>query len=254
MKKLLFPLIAVIFLQAEDMTGREVINNLVNSNQVITTKMNIKLIHTDIRKGKERVKTRELIRYHKRYNDGNYKSKSLLRFRKPDIINGTGFLVWAKKSGGNDQWLFLPKVKSARKIEAQEKTKSFMNTTFSYEDLESFNQADEQYFLNGSDELEGRNCYIIEIINHSNTQYKKRLAWIDEDWLLRKVEFYNKQNKLYKILTVNEYINISDIYFSQKMTMKIVQTGSNTVMEMSDIEHSIELPDDFFTIESLETP
>ena len=127
-----------------------------------------------------------------------------------------------------------------------------MNTEFTYEDLESFNQIDEQYFLNGNEEYDGRSCYIVEIVSHSDTQYKKRLAWIDENWLLRKVEFYNKQNRLYKILTVNEYVNIFDIYFTQKMTMQNVQTGSTTVMDISDIEHSIEIPDEFFTIESLE--
>lgn len=254
MKKIILLLVTVVSLQAADITGREVINNLVNANLVSTTKMSIKLIHTQIKNDKEKIKVRELNRYHKRYTDGNYNSKSLLQFTKPDIINGTGFLVWAKQSGGNDQWLFLPKVKSARKIEAQEKTKSFMNTEFSYEDLESFNQTNEQYFLNTNEKYNGRNCFIVEIVSHSNTQYKKRLAWIDEDWLLRKVEFYNKQNKLYKILTVDDYINISNVHFTQKMTMKNVQTGSYTVMDISDIEHSIEIPDNFFTIESLENP
>lgn len=254
MKIFIVLLISVFSLQAADLTGRDVINNLVNANQVLTTKMNIKLIHTVIKKGKEKVKTRELVRYHKRFKDGDYKSKSLLRFVKPDMINGTGFLVWAKESGGNEQWLFLPKLKSARKIEAKEKTKSFMNTEFSYEDLESFNQTDEQYFLNGKELLNGQNCYVVEIVSHSNTQYKKRLAWIDKDWLLRKVEFYNKQNKLYKELIIDEYINVSNLYFTQKMTMTNIQSGSNTIMEISDIEHSIEISDNFFTIDSLENP
>ena len=51
MKKLILFITTVFYLQAADITGREVINNLVNSNQVLTTKMNIKLIHTDLKNG-----------------------------------------------------------------------------------------------------------------------------------------------------------------------------------------------------------
>jgi hypothetical protein len=255
MKKLVLVLLVGIGLQAEDLTGREIMMKMVSSESVSSSKMNIKITQTDVRRGKEKIKVRELVRTSKWYSDGDYRSKSLLRFNKPDIIKGTGFLVWAKRVGGNEQWLFLPKVKSARKIEAQEKTKSFMNTEFSYEDLESFNRPDEQYFLIGEENLEGLQCYIIEVIGHSNTQYKRRLAWIDnKDWLLRKVEFYDKSNKLLKVLNVDRYYNSGDYSFADKLIMKNAQTSSSTVMEMSYIEYNIDIPDSHFTKDSLVNP
>jgi len=255
MKTIILILFASIYLQAADLTGREIMNKMVTSDKVMTTQMNIKLTHTEIKRGKEKVKVRELVRYHKRYNTGNYKSKSLMRFSKPDIINGTGFLIWAKSEGYNDQWLFLPKVKSARKIETQDKTKSFMNTEFSYEDLESFNRPDEQYFLEGEEVINGVNCHIVEVIGHSNTQYKRRLTWVDsENWLLRKVEFYDKNNKLLKVLNVDGYQQMGGFSFATKMTMKNVQTNSQTIMDISDIKFNINIPDSYFTKESLINP
>jgi len=255
MKKLILLITTSVYLQAADISGRDIINNMVSSDKVLTTEMNIKLIHTEIKHGKEKIKIRELVRYNKRYSDGIYKSKSLIRFQKPDIIKGTGFLVWANRTGGNEQWLFLPKVNSVRKIEAQEKTKSFMNTEFSYEDLDSFNQPDEQYFKQGEEEINGVNCYIVEVIGHSNTQYKRRLAWIDsQDWLLQKVEFYDKNNKLIKILTTNDYLKSEQFCFTKKMKMQNIQTGSNTIMEISDIKYNIDLPKSYFTKEALVNP
>jgi len=256
MKKILLILFCLtISLNGSDLTGRDVIMKMESSQKVLTTHMNIKLTQTDIKRGKEKIRIREMVRYLKRYNNGNYKSKSLLRFLKPDIIKGTSFLIWSNRSGGNDQWLFLPKLKTAKQIESKAKTQRFMNTEFSYEDLESFNQSDEQYFLKREENIYGTHCYIVEVIGHTQTQYKRRLVWIDsENWLLHKVEFYDKSNKLYKILTISEY-QIFDIYnFSTKLIMKNIQTGSQTVMDISDIKYNIDISDDYFTKESLVNP
>jgi len=244
-----------ISLQAGQLTGRDIIMKMESSEKVLTTKMNIKLTHTDVKRGEDKVRTREMVRYLKRYKNGNYKSKELLRFIKPNIIKGTGFLIWSSRTGNNEQWLFLPKLKTAKQIESKEKTQSFMNTEFSYEDLESFNQSDEQYFLKDEENFEGKHCYIIEVIGHTQTQYKRRLAWIDsEDWLLHKVEFYDKNDKLLKILTVNDYQNFEIYNFASKMIMKNIQTGSETVMDISDIKYNINLSDSYFTKESLVKP
>ena len=130
-----------------------------------------------------------------------------------------------------------------------------MNTEFSYEDLESFNQSDEQYFLNSIENIEDKTCYIVEVIGHTQTQYKRRLVWVDsENWLLRKVEFYDKSNKLFKVLTISEYQSFENFNFSTKLIMKNIQTGSHTVMDISDIKYNIDLLDDYFTKESLVNP
>ncbi len=244
-----------VALQAEQLTGRDVIVNMESSEKVLITKMNIKLTHTEIKRGKEKVRVREMVRYLKRYNTGKYKSKSLLRFLKPDIVKGTGFLIWSNRSGGNDQWLFLPKLKTAKQIESKAKTQRFMNTEFSYEDLESFNQSNEQYFLKDEENLNDQHCYIVEVIGHTQTQYKRRLVWIDSDnWLLRRVEFYDKSNKLFKVLTISEYQNFENYNFSTKLIMKNIQTGSHTVMDVSDIKYNIDLSDSYFNKESLVKP
>ena len=256
MKKIILLLFGIVIsLQAADLSGREVIKKMISSSQTKTMQMTVKLTHTDMKRGKEKTKIREMLRFTKRYDDGKYSSKSLLRFVKPDIVKGTGFLIWANRSGGNDQWLFLPKLKTAKQIESKEKTQRFMNTEFSYEDLESYNQTDEQYFHKGEEKIDELNCHIVEVIGHTQTQYKKRLVWIDsEKWLMRKVEFYDKNNKLIKILYVEEFHSINNNKIATKLIMKNVQTGSQTVMDISEIKYGISLTDQFFTKESLVNP
>lgn len=256
MKKIVFIIFCLLIsLSASDLTGREVIIKMDSKEKVATTQMNIKLTHNEIKRGKEKVRIREMVRYLKRYDNSDYKSKSLLRLLKPDIVKGTGFLIWSKQSGGNDQWLFLPKLKTAKHIESKEKTSRFMNTEFSYEDLEGFSQSDEQYFLYDEENMDSLHCYIVEIIGHTQTQYKRRLAWIDsENWLLRKVEFFDKSNKLFKILTISEYKSLENYHFASKMIMKNIQTGCQSVMNVSKIKYNIDIPDSYFTKESLVNP
>ena len=64
---------------------------------------------------KERRRSRELTSIEKKYEDGKFKSKSLLRFSKPKEVKGTGFLTWDKVgSNPDDQWLYLPALKKVK--------------------------------------------------------------------------------------------------------------------------------------------
>ena len=256
MKKILILLFSVSFsLSASELTGRDIIVKMESAEKVYTSQMNIKLTHTEVRREKEKIRIREMIRSLKRYTSGEYISKSLFRFIKPDIVRGAGFLVNSYRSGANEQWLFLPKLKTAKQIESKEKTKRFMNTEFSYEDLESFNQSDEQYFLVGEDNIDDTHCYIVEVICHTQTSYKRRLIWIDSvDWLLYRVEFYDKNNNFFKELTVSDYQKFGQYNFALKMIMKNIQTNSCTIMDISDIKYNIDLPDSYFTKQSLVKP
>ena len=70
----------------------------------------------------------------------------------------------------------------------------------------------------------------------------------------RRVDFYDKSNKLLKVLTINEYQNIENYNFSTKLTMKNIQTGCHTIMDVSDIKYNIDISDSYFTKESLVNP
>ena len=81
------------------------------------------------------------------------------------------------------------------------------------------------------------------------------LAWIDDqEWQLRKVEFYDKNNKLMKTLFVEDYYQSNGHSFAEKMIMKNEHTLSSTIMEMSNIQYNINIPDSDFTKESLVNP
>ena len=61
--------------------------------------------------------------------------RTLIRFTSPADIQGTGFLAIEDGQGGTEQFLYLPALKRTRRIVAGQKSRSFVNTDFTYEDV-----------------------------------------------------------------------------------------------------------------------
>jgi hypothetical protein len=126
-----FLLFKVIF--GQDLTAYEVMDRVYSIPKPKTSIMEIRLEITRKKRDKEKTKVREFTRYEKYYEKGKYRSKSMARFNKPNVVKGTGLLSWSQRNGQTDQWFFLPKLKTAKKVKGKEKSKSFLNTDFIYD-------------------------------------------------------------------------------------------------------------------------
>ena len=89
--------------------------------------LNMELINKN---GKKRI--REILFWTLERGD---EDKSMMYFLKPPADKGVSFLTWEHKKQDDDQWLYLPALKRVKRISAADKSKSFMGTDFSYNDL-----------------------------------------------------------------------------------------------------------------------
>ncbi|MBW1717847.1 MAG: outer membrane lipoprotein-sorting protein [Deltaproteobacteria bacterium] len=62
--------------------------------------------------------------------------KTLIRFHSPADIEGTGFLSIEKEGGNTEQFLYLPALRRTRRVVSSQKARRFVNTDFTYEDME----------------------------------------------------------------------------------------------------------------------
>jgi hypothetical protein len=109
--------------------------------------------------------------------------KSLVRFLAPRDVENTGLLTWEARDGDDDQWLYLPATRKAKRIAASAKKNSFMGTDFAYEDLRSENPDVHRYTLVGSETVDGRDCLVIEAVpatekEAANSGYSRRKLWL----------------------------------------------------------------------------
>ena len=206
------------------------------------------------KKGSDRI--REVIMMSKDYGDV---SKQVIAFTTPKDVAGTAYLMfdYDDDDKDSDNWLYLPAMKKTRRIASSgsESEGSFMGTDFTYQDMgnRSLNKYD--YNLLGEEEVDGVACYKVECISKAHTEKDPRyISYISKsDYILRKCEFYDRQNQLHRVLTCSDFTTIKGFTTAQKMKMENVQTGTWSLIESKNIKYDEEdIDDSLFTVAALE--
>jgi hypothetical protein len=216
----IIPLIA----QAEEMTGRQVMEKQKELHKVQTEIGNEIMLLVDEGGSKEK---RIAKRYAKEVGDDVH--RYLVVFLDPADIRGTALLTWEQKERDNDQWLYLPAQKKMQRIAKGSKKNYFMGTDFTYEDMEPEDIDNFDYTILRSEKLEHDNgsndCYVIEAVPANKEKkresgYSKRIMWIDkQNFFTLKVEFYDRRERLQKIQTNHVVENISGTVWRAKKTV-----------------------------------
>lgn len=187
-------------------------------------------------------------------NDGD---KGLTIFDQPRDVKGTAFLSFSHIDKADDQWLYLPALKRVKRISSRNKSGPFMGSEFAYEDMSSF-ELEKYNFLFIKDETcptnEKLTCFVIESIPTDKfSGYTKQVTWIDhQNYLVQKVDFYDRKKSLLKTLTATDYHQYQDKYWrAHTLTMHNHQTKKQTTLKTSNIRFDVELNESDFNQNSL---
>jgi hypothetical protein len=157
----------------------------------------------------------------------------------------------------SDNWLYLPAMKKTRRIASSgsESEGSFMGTDFTYQDMGDRSLSKYDYNLLGEEDLDGIACYKVECISKAGTEKDPRyITYIGKsDYIMRKCEFYDRQNQLHRLLTCSNFTSIKGFTTAQVMKMENVQTGTWSLIETKNIQYDAEdIDDSLFTVAALE--
>ncbi len=179
--------------------------------------------------------------------DGN---KSLFVFDQPRDVKGTAFLVHGRRTGSDDQWLYLPALKRVKRISSSNRSGSFMGSEFAYEDMGS--QEVERYtYKYLRDEPCGKTtCTVTERVpTDRKSGYSRQLVWQDKDELrVWKTQYFDRKNTHLKTLTMKKYTKYLDRYwYANEMEMVNHVTGKSTRLTWSDFKFRTDLAERDFT-------
>lgn len=231
---------------AENLTADEIID-LVKDRQVeyLNSKTHADMIIID-KNGKS--EEREIIMYQKEEDD---KISILMRFLSPKNVEGVTLL---SSDNGDKIYLYMPAYQKPRRIAGASKKENFMGTDFSYEDL-GMDYQSEDYQKSVFQETDTQ--YLIEVIPiGEDFNYSKFLLYIDKDiYNMQKVEFYNLEGNLNKMLEIKK-IEIDDNNKITPMEIEITNTLDNhkTILNIKEIEYDMKLASDFFSIRTMQKP
>ena len=159
--------------------------------------------------------------------------KSLMEFLSPADVKGTKLLTYQHIDKDDDQWLYLPALKRVKRISSRNKSGSFMGSEFSYEDI-SAQEVDKYTYQKEIKEVScgDKTCYKGERTPKDKLSgYTKQVTWIDkENFLVYKVDYYDRKNSLLKTAVFSDYKKIDGVWRVGKIDMKNHQNDKETVL------------------------
>ena len=255
MKKILsiFILTSVLVTAITAQTGSEIMQKVIDAQKVSSSAMDIQmtLIDKDGDTSTRRIQTLIL--------NENDLTKTITLFLEPASVRNTRFLTVENEDRTDDQWIFLPALRKVKRIAAGEKDGSFMGSDFSYSDMGSSGSSvdDSTQTILREEKYNGRYCYVVESIpkTGSDKNYGKYITWVDKtSWLTLKVEFYSKDERtLIKELSSENIVKENGHWIAKKITMKTMESGHKTILEIKQVKYDIPLNSGYFTTTFLET-
>jgi len=230
---------------AQDLSGLEVIQKVYD--RPTGNDMTGNLIMTiENSRGNQRV--RKIKQFVKTVKNGE---KKIMYFLSPADVKNTSFMTWSydDASKSDDQWIYLPALKKVKRISSDSKGDYFMGSDFTYDDLGDRHPMDDTHTILREEVLEGKETIVIESVSKDEEyMYARTVTWVVKDsWIGLKKEFYDEDDELLKILTVENQQSFKDVIILTKVKMKNVQRNQFTIMEFSDVQIDTGIPNNKFT-------
>lgn len=240
-----------------ELSPQEVMNRNYRASKVKDSRsvVEFKLIS---KSGQERVRETETF---SKLKPKSLDAMRLVVFNRPADVKGAKTLMIENSKGDDDIWIYLPAVKKSRRLISSNKKDSFSGTDFSYGDIIGHRAEDWKHKINGTESVDGKECYIVESTPVSaevadSSGYSKRVSWIDQNsFIALKAEAYDLSGKLlkkYKSDNIKKVDSKLSKYQPMLIVVENVQTGNRTRLEFKEYKANIGVEDSKFTSRSLE--
>jgi hypothetical protein len=199
------------------------------------------------------VETRMMEEWGKMEND---LVSTVMVFRSPASVKDTRFLQVENEDRANDKWIYLPALRTTRRIASAEGDKSFMGTDATYDDMETREVEADTHDLMGEETVGSYDCYKVKSVakDLSNSQYGYRISYIDKNSFVPvKIEMFDKHEEPCKVLTV-ETLKQQDGYWIPFCNLMVdLQSGHSTRLTILQIQLDKPISSKLFSTSFLKT-
>lgn len=238
------------------LTAREVQEKAIEATRVKGTEAVSTMTIMDGRGGK---RVRQIAQATKLYDNGRTEKK-LIRFLAPADVKGTGFLTFDYRDKDDDKWLYMPALRKSRRIVSSENAKSFMGSEFSYADITPPTVEDFSYRFLADSIVNGTACRQVEMTPLDDDiadayGFSRKILFIGkDDFVPRRAVYYDIDEELHKILSVNEVKEIdpkNKKFRMMEMVMENQQNGRTSIIKTDKVVFNPSVKDDYFSMRYL---
>ena len=236
------------------MTGREVIDRAQQRHGFSTWHDRTSSGTMQAYEGDTLVRSREL--EISEANDPRRSQRSLTEFTAPADTRGTLFLHLSPRGEQDQQWIWTPATRRARRLADAREDENFFGSDLTYRDLEllvriqQWNDEEARATLVGEEDLDGKRCSVVELVPR-NTEYpyaRYRLWFGTADFLLWRLDVYDTDGKVVKRVSVQRHQRIQDYTTLMEIVVVNVPAETHTVFRMHDVRYDQGIPDDLFRV------
>lgn len=181
--------------------------------------------------------------------------RTVVKFTAPAKIAGTAFLLLQRQGQPDEQWVYLPAYKKARRITAKERTTAFAGSDLAYADLER-REVKEATYKKLADENVGKDaCNVVESTPKEGPSaiYGKVVSFLRKtDDVPLRTQFFAKDGKLEKTLFTKKIKTIEGKSIVSEARVERANSKRATDLRVDNVSFEVNTPDSFFTVAALE--
>ena len=177
---------------------------------------------------------------------------SLILVTAPSRDAGTAFLKRHREI-----WNYVPAIDRTIKMPPSMMSESWMGSDFTNDDLvrESSVIEDYEHRVLRTEEYEGYECYVLELIPKPNTPvvWGKVHMWVSvDDYMQLRVENFDQRDQLANTMTLDRIMSFDSRTLPTRMTLiPADRPNQRTIMTFSNLEFDIDIDESFFTQQNM---
>jgi hypothetical protein len=190
---------------------------------------------------------RELELSRKQLKDDVY--ASYMEVTSPMDLKDTRFLFFDRKTGRDEQFIYVPAAKRAIQVGGQTRKQSFLGSEFYVGDFAEPELDAFTYSFVGEENVGGRQCKLVQVVPKTldDALYSKSIVAIDpNDLVVVRTQLFDDKGTLLKVWTIEKLDKIDGMWTPVKQKIEDVQEKHWSELEMSDIKYNAQLPDEVF--------
>lgn len=174
---------------------------------------------------------------------------SYLELKAPSDLAGIRFLFLQPVDGPNQQYMKISATRKVILVAEEIRTQPFLGSTFYVSDFVEPRVDDFDYRFVGEETVLGRPCRLVEARPRTPDQVYGRtiLALDPKDLLILKRQFFDTDDKLLKVWTIEQVDQVDGVWTLTRQAMENVQERRSSRLDVTAVKYGVDLPDEMFT-------
>lgn len=248
-------------------SAKEIAETMLNLN---VPEYSFATLSLDVIEKDGKVEHREL----KEYGGGdNGLKNAVFVFNSPASVKDTRILQAEKTNKEDDKWVYLPSLRTTRRLGSGERSKSFVGTELTYNDMSTRKIGDDVHEMISENESVTVTSSGYGTVTYSTwklketpsspqkakeVEYAYRHLWIDkETYLPVKIQSFDRKGTLLKTTTIEKIdktYGTKGVYYLRRAVLFANEiTGRKTHVEVKDFTFDKKIPPSYFTQQFLTT-